>query len=87
MAFVGLQEEYAEFVSEFGYMPHVRTNDFLELARVIAGSKAFIGNQSSPLALAIGLGQNVMVEVFDKDPNCCFDRDTALFTQLTWIDP
>lgn len=52
--FVGLPEEYAEF-SQLCQCTYVETKDFLELARIIAGCKAFVGNQSCPFAIAEGL--------------------------------
>ena len=64
MAFVGLEHEYVEFckLQPAVKVPWHRTANFLELARVINGSKVFIGNQSSALAIALGLGKNVIAE-------------------------
>lgn len=49
-----------------------RTNDLLELAQLIAGAALFMGNQSSPLAVAIGLGVPVMQETCQHIPDCVF---------------
>jgi len=55
--FVGLPEEYNQFREATGWnIPFYATGTMLEVASLIAGSKMFIGNQSSGLALAIGLG-------------------------------
>ena len=75
--FVGLKEEHQDFVSCFGYIPYYPTKDFLELAEVIAGSWLYIGNQSSPYAVAEGLKHNSIQEVWLEQPNCLFDRANA----------
>jgi hypothetical protein len=55
--FVGLPQEYDRFRQDIGWdIPYCATKTMLELASVIAGAEAFIGNQSQALALAIGLG-------------------------------
>jgi hypothetical protein len=55
--FVGLPEEYTAFREATGWdLPYYATQTMLEVAEVIAGADTFIGNQSSNLALAIGLG-------------------------------
>lgn len=72
--FVGMPEEHAAWVNEFGPMPHYPTKDYLELARVIAGAKLFIGNQSCPYAIAEGLKQNAILESFPPAPDCQFAR-------------
>jgi len=56
--FVGLSYEYQIFKDATGWHDtvHYPTSDMLELAQAIAGSKIFIGNQSSALSIAIGLG-------------------------------
>lgn len=55
--FIGLPEEHQAFCQSTGLtIPHHPTNTMLEVAQVIAGGTQFIGNQSSNLAIAIGLG-------------------------------
>lgn len=77
-AFVGLSSEHADFVDSWKVpLPHVPTSDFLELARYIAGSALYIGNQSAPYAIAEGLKKNTLLEVWPEGPNCIFVRDTA----------
>ena len=81
MAFVGLADEYAEFcrLQPAVKVPWIQTPNFLELAKVIGGSKVFIGNQSSALAIAIGLGKNVIVEEWSPgNPNCRFRRSNQI---------
>jgi hypothetical protein len=61
--FVGTPEEHAAFNREFNarvvYQP---VSDMLEMARIIQGCEMFVGNQSLPLALAIGLGKTFWCE-------------------------
>jgi hypothetical protein len=55
--FVGLPEEYAAFTKWAGWnLDYYPTETLLDLAQVIAGAEQFVGNQSSALSLAIGLG-------------------------------
>lgn len=78
--FVGLLEEYESFCSKFKYVPYYSTPTFYELFQVIAGCKIFCGNQSSPMALAIGLNvPNIVQEVYPLFPNCKFDRPNITY--------
>jgi len=56
--FVGLPDEHTAFCNTVGWnIPFRSTATMLEVAQIIAGAELFIGNQSSNLALAIGLGK------------------------------
>ena len=74
MLFVGLEEEYRDFAKRFGRVSFWRVQDLLEMARVIAGGRAFIGNQSSPCSIALACGQPVLQECWQPSPDCVFDR-------------
>lgn len=65
--FVGLREEYEQFRRNVR-CEYVPTADHYQLARIIAGCKLFIGNQSSAFALAEGLKVPRILEV------SCFGR-------------
>jgi spore maturation protein CgeB len=67
---VGADEERRPFEA-IGAKPLV-TRDVRELAAVVNRCGVFIGNQSLPLALAIGLGKRRMIEESDRLPNCTF---------------
>ena len=55
--FVGLPKEHDIFEYTFDIkIPHHEVKDALELARVIAGCKAFAANSTFTLSVAIGLG-------------------------------
>lgn len=62
--FVGLEEDHAWFEECFQIkVPHYRTPDYMELARVIQGSELFISSMSSPSALALSLGKTMWLEI------------------------
>jgi hypothetical protein len=78
--FVGLSEEYQSFSAfvDADYM-HGETPDLLAVAKIIAGAKVFIGNQSAPLAIAHGLHRPVIVEVARRYPNAIFKRANTCY--------
>lgn len=95
MIFVGTEMEHADFIRRFGYIPHYKTQTLLDVARVIQGAAFMIGNQSCPMAIALGLGVNVVQETWSGsnielgdlkvtwdgkgDANCRFNRSNAIF--------
>lgn len=75
LLFVGLSSEHSAFHSKFNVsLPFWKCADFLDLARVIAGSAGFIGNQSFPMSIALGLGKNVLQESWAASPDCVLPR-------------
>jgi hypothetical protein len=67
--FVGLEEEHAWFEDTFKcFVPHYRTPDYMELARVIKGSELFICSMTSPCAVGLALGVNMFIEVRKNEP-------------------
>lgn len=77
--FVGLPYEHNLFENKVGPIPYYPVKDFLEMAEVINGADVFIGNQSSPMAIAIGLGVKYIQEVCTNCPNCMFSRQNAKY--------
>lgn len=67
--FVGIEEEYKDFCSQVPQAEWVRVNDFYQLARIIAGSRLFIGNQSFPYSIAEGLKVPRILELDPGSPN------------------
>jgi len=62
--FVGSEAEHAAFCQTYNCQVEYRpVTDMLELARLIQGCEQFMGNQSMPLSLAIGLGKTFWCEV------------------------
>jgi hypothetical protein len=82
MVFVGTEKEHHDFNAESG-APSIAfhpTANLLELARVIAGARVYIGNQSVGMAIAIGLGQNIIQESWPGSPDCILDRENACYS-------
>lgn len=50
--FVGLEEEFEDFLKDVPDAEYIKVDNFLELANIIAGCKLFIGNQSFCYSLA-----------------------------------
>lgn len=75
--FVGSTEEHEDFCERFGAIGFYETANLLDLAEVIAGCKLFIGNQSTPYAIAEGLKKPVIQELCLACPNCVFTRRGA----------
>jgi len=83
--FVGLASEHEDFVKDFGDLPYRPTSNFLELARLIAGCRLYIGNQSLPYAICEGLKHNSVLEVWREGPNCLFKRKNAIYGESTIV--
>jgi hypothetical protein len=69
VVFVGLRDEYEDFKRQVPSARWVEVDDFLQLARVVAGSRLFIGNQSFPYSLAEGLKVRRVLELDPGMPN------------------
>lgn len=79
MLFVGRDDEWRLFQQNYGCrVSFYAARDFLDMARVIAGGIACVANQSLPCAIALGLGQRVLQEVYPQSPDCRFQRETFL---------
>jgi len=72
--FVGLMNEWEKFCSEFGFVRYYPTPTLLDVARVIAGSKLFIGNQSCVEAVCEGLKHNKILEISTPHKDSCMFR-------------
>jgi hypothetical protein len=69
VACVGVESEYRELAQQVPNLEWLRTDDFLQLAGIIAGARLFVGNQSLPFALAEGLKVRRVLEVCPRAPN------------------
>ena len=73
MAFVGLPEEYENFISEFEFnCSYFQPNDCLEMASLINTAPIFMGNQSLACSLALGLGKTCFIEEGRASANYIF---------------
>ncbi len=80
LLFVGLPHEVEELrrVTKV-HAEYAITQDYLELAQLIAGADLFIGNQSSPMGLAIGLGVPFIQETCLWTPDCLYPRENGSY--------
>lgn len=79
LLFIGSREEHRDFENHFGWVEYCPTPTLYEAAELIKGSDLFIGNQSSPMALAIGMGHQSVQEVSPVVPDCIFPRDNIQY--------
>jgi len=77
LSFIGLHHEWMEFMGHFGYVEFHPTRNMMDVARAIAGSELFIGNQSCCNAVAEGLKHNLIQESHLTYPDCIFTRANA----------
>jgi hypothetical protein len=67
--YVGLEEEHAWFEDQLKItVPHVKTQDCLDLARLIDGAEMVIANQSMPGTMAISMGKSCYIETRKNTP-------------------
>lgn len=82
LVFVGLREEYEAFVRDHGgagVVQHRPTQTLLEVASLILGSDLFVGNQSSPCWIAMGLGHPMIQETHPSIHDSIVIRENARF--------
>jgi len=70
-AFVGTLQEAQNFISDTRtFIQMYRAKSAKDLTNIINESNLFVGNQSLPLAIALGLGKKCLVEESEIYPNC-----------------
>jgi hypothetical protein len=77
LIFVGLSKEYELMKQAIPHLEYKKTDDFLSLAKVIAGADFFIGNQSFPFALAEALKVPRILESYYQCPNVIPEGENA----------
>lgn len=80
--FIGVHDEYGDFVNQFGKVDRYLTNNCLDIAEAIAGSDMFIGNQSSPFWIAAGLHHPLIQETCLDVPDSIVKYESAHY----WVD-
>ena len=73
VGFIGLADEYADMKKSIPHLHHIKVNNALEMASIIAGCKLFIGNQSFPFSVAEALKVKRVLEVNFENPNVIVD--------------
>lgn len=66
LKFIGVESEYNDIKKQVPHIEWMQVDDFLQMARIIAGCKFFIGNQSFPFSIAEALKVPRILEA-------CFD--------------
>lgn len=80
MMFIGLPEEHDAFCAMIHRrVPRLETKTLLDVAELIAGSLLFIGNQSCPCWIAMGLGHPMTQEVSPQVQDSIVRRNNARF--------
>ena len=80
VVFVGLPDEYQEFISEFNFTcSYFPSKDALEMAAMINTAPIFMGNQSLACSIAIGLGKTCFVEEGRASANYIFHGRNNIF--------
>jgi len=77
LLFVGLPEEHHMFITRYGEVEYKPTKDMLEIAKMIAGSLLFIGNQSAAMTIAEGLKVPRILETCLHIPDCIYPGETG----------
>lgn len=67
--FVGVESEYMDIRQYIPAIRWVKVDDFMAMARLIAGARLFIGNQSLPYALAEAMKVPRILETSVEAPN------------------
>jgi hypothetical protein len=76
--FVGLPDEHKAFQELFNIViPYHPINNFLELAEVISGADAYLGNQTFAYSVAKALNKTTILELRSVD--CYFEGDGHYF--------
>lgn len=69
VVFLGVKDEFKDIQKHVLTIKHIEVKDFLEMGRIIAGGKLFIGNQSFPYSLAEALKVPRILETYYSSPN------------------
>jgi hypothetical protein len=77
--FVGHTDEYEDFCKEFGKVERLHTIDLYDVAEAISGASLFIGNQSSPNAIANALHAPSIVETCLYAFDCIYERGNVKY--------
>lgn len=80
LMFIGLPEEHEAFCRMISrQIPRLETKTLLDAAELIAGSALFVGNQSCPCWIAMGLGHPLIQETSPQVQDSIVKRDNARF--------
>lgn len=77
--FIGSDEEYDEMHEIWERLAYFVTPNFLDAAKVIAGSQIFLGNQSACFAIAEAIKHPRIQETCPEAKDCIFDSKTGTY--------
>jgi hypothetical protein len=79
--FVGTKLEYTKFIETFDFknIDYIETENFLQVAWLINNSRIFIGNCSSPYAIAETMKHHTIQESCTWCLSCLYDRPNAYY--------
>lgn len=80
LTFIGTRDEHHGLLTlASGRLPWAQCENALHMAQVVASGRHFVGNQSFPLWLALGLGQNTVAECWKHSPDVRIARKNAQY--------
>jgi hypothetical protein len=83
---IGLPDEHAQLERVISRkIPLILTENYLDCAEILAGCGLFIGNQSSPCAIALGLGIPVIQEVSQRVADCVYPGANAWYASRAHV--
>lgn len=86
MRFVGTREEHEAFCNYVRRnIPHIQTDNLRQVAQVIGACDLFIGNQSAPCWIAIGLGKRIIQETSPTQLDSIVRRPDSQFVQTSVV--
>lgn len=86
MGFVGTREEHEAFCNHVRRnIPHLPTDNLLQVAKLIDVCDLFIGNQSAPCWIAMGLGKRIIQETSPTQLDSIVRRHDSQFVQTSVV--
>tara|TARA_R100000808_G_C2153089_1_gene162978 strand:- start:3410 stop:4120 length:711 start_codon:yes stop_codon:yes gene_type:complete len=80
LLFAGLEIEHKEFCKQYNIdIDYIKTDNSLELAKVINSIPTFVGNESLICAIATGLGKSCFIEYGRGAANYIFERQNIIY--------
>lgn len=83
---IGSEEERLRLKEIVGNIEYIKTDNLLDVAKLIAGCDMFVGNQSSPLNIALALPDiNIIESVCNWIPDCIYPREKAIYCESGYV--
>jgi hypothetical protein len=83
---IGLPDEHEQLEKTIGRrIPLILTENYLDCAEILSGCGLFIGNQSSPCAIALGLGIPTIQETSPRVADCVYTGANAWYAGQAYV--